>query len=210
MFGTLAPRGALKITRLNGGPGVLWHLSNRSRPSYWFGWLAVMLAKAFTKFTGIPTMTSELVLLNHRKQDGRIINYGVVNYRVITDAGVAALVNDWYDGSKEIGNFKYHGIGTGNTAEAAADTALVTESTTALNPDNTRATGTQTKPTTSSLRSTATVVADAAIAMTEQGLFDQAATGGGVLFDRNVFSVVNIASGESVQSQHTITINSGG
>jgi len=104
----------------------------------------------------------------------------------------------------------YHGCGTGTTAEAAADSALVTESTTALNPDSTRATGTQSEPAANQLRSTGTLTFDNTAAVTEHGLFSQAATGGGTLFDRTVFSAVNVVSGESIQFQYTVTFTAGG
>src|SRR5690606_38659468 len=119
-----------------------------------------------------------------------------------TNNGVAFIVDAWQN-SVELENMKYHGCGTGTTAEAAADSALVTESTTALNPDSTRATGTQTEPATHQLTSTGTVTFDNTAAITEHGLFSQAATGGGVLFDRSVFSAINVVSGDSIQFAYT-------
>ena len=141
-----------------------------------------------------------------------IEDYGVVSYRVVTDAFVAYLVDDMDNasGGADISLFNYHGIGTTNTAEAAGDTALAAESTTALNPDNTRATGTRSQPASNQFRSSGTLTADASIAAVEHGLFTQAATGGGTLADRSVYSVVNIASGENITTQYTITFNSGG
>lgn len=210
MISKLMPSAKLEIKRLNVGPGAWWHVRNRVRPSFWLGWLAVIAAKLFTKTTGIPTMTSTLELLNHRRADGMIVSYGVVSYRVITDAFVSALMTDWFDASKDITNFTYHGIGTGTASESVLDSALGTEATTALSPDNIRATGTKTKPATNQLQSLATITVDAAVAMTEQGLFDTAAVGTGTLADRNVFSTVNLAIGDSFQSKHTFTVNSGG
>ena len=60
---------------------------------------------------------------------GSVENHGIVSRKVITDTGVAFLVDAWQN-STEMENMKYHGIGTGSTAEAASQTALVTESTT--------------------------------------------------------------------------------
>lgn len=139
-----------------------------------------------------------------------IEDYGVVSYRVVTDAFVAAIVDDLDNGGAEVSNFNYHGIGTGSTAEAAGDTALVTESTTALNPDNTRATGTRSQPASNQFRSSGTLTADAQIIMREHGWFNQAATGGGILGDRSVTSTTTIEIGENVTTQYTITFNSGG
>lgn len=189
------------------GPGLGWHLRNRLRPGFWLGWLYVQLAHAVTALTGIPVMTSELSL-RLRKADGRMVDYGVVSRRVVTSAGVAFIVDAWQN-LVELENMKYHGCGTGTTAEASGDTALVTESTTALNPDSTRATGTQTEPAANQLTSTGTLTFDASAAVTEHGLFSQAATGGGTLFDRSVFSAINVVSGDSIQFAYTLTVTAG-
>lgn len=148
------------------------------------------------------------------RADGRLEHLGLVCTKVITDAGVAFLVDDWdvntASATNDITTLKYHGCGTGTTAEAAADTALVTESTTALNPDSTRATGTQSQPAANQLRSVGTVTFDGTAAITEHGLFSQAATGGGTLWDRSLFSAINVVSGDSIQFTYTCTVSSGG
>lgn len=201
--------GALSVKKITpAGPGIWWHIQNRTRRGYWLGWLAVRLARLFSRLTSIPTLTSELAL-RVRKATGEWIDYGVVSYRVVTDAGVAFLVDDWDNNGQDISTMNYHGIGTGTTAEAAGDTALVTESTTALNPDSTRATGTRSQPAANQYRTVGTLTADASIACTEHGIFSQSATGGGSLWDRSVFSAVNLASGDSLQSTYTCTVNSG-
>lgn len=136
-------------------------------------------------------------------------DYGLVSHRVITNNGVGFIV-DSHQNLVEMEILNYHGIGTTNTAEAAGDTALAAESTTALNPDNTRATGTQSEPASNQYRSTGTLTADGSIAAVEHGLFSQAATGGGVLFDRSVFSTINLAAADSIQTQYTVTYTAGG
>lgn len=142
--------------------------------------------------------------------DGRIEHLGLLSTRVITDAGVAYLVDDWDGGGNVIDNFNYHGVGTGTNAENASDTGLQTESTTALNPDSTRATGTKSQPAANQARTVGTVTFDAGAAITEHGIFTQAATGGGTLWDRSVFSAINVVSGDSIQFTHTTTYSSGG
>lgn len=192
------------------GPGVAWHLRNRTRASYVYGFVFNWLAKQFTRLTGIPTLTAELSA-KLLKRDGSVIDYGVVSYRVVTNAGVAFLVDDMDpSAATDISTLKYHGCGTGTTAENVTDTALVTESTTALNPDSTRATGTATQPSANILTSTATVTFDATAAITEHGLFSQAATGGGTLWDRSVFSAINVVSGDSIQFAYSLTVSAGG
>lgn len=144
------------------------------------------------------------------RADGRIEHLGLLSTKVVTDAGVAYIVDDWDGGSSTIDDFNYHGCGTGTTAEAAGDTALVTESTTALNPDSTRATGTKSQPAANQMRSVGTVTFDNTAAITEHGIFTQAATGGGTLLDRSVFSAINVVSGDSIQFTYTLTLSSGG
>jgi hypothetical protein len=46
--------------------------------------------------------------------------------------------------------------------------------------------------------------------VTEHGIFSQAATGGGTLWDRSVFSAINVVSGDSIQFTYTCTVSSGG
>lgn len=207
--GSIGPSGALRARKITPpGPGLGWHVRNRTRPSYLYGWFFNLLARLFSRWTGIPTITGSLAIRVF-KADGRVINYGTVSHRVVTTAGVGFLTDAWQN-LVEMENMKYHGAGTGTTAEAAGDTALVTESTTALNPDSTRATGTQTEPAANQVLSTGTLTFDASAAITEHGLFSQAATGGGTLWDRSVFSAINVANGDRIQFEYTNTTNSGG
>lgn len=185
-----------------------WRLKNMLRWPFIKGFLAVQAAKLFSAVTEIPTITSQLEI-RVRKATGEWIDYGTVCYRVVTDAGVAFLVDDWDGSVTDITNMNYHGVGTGTTAEAAGDTALVTESTTVLNPDSTRATGTRSQPAANQLRTVGTLTFDGSAAITEHGIFSQAGTGGGTLWDRSVFSAINVASGDSIQATYTCTINSG-
>ena len=47
---------------------------------------------------------------------------------------------------------------------------------------------------------------DATAAIVEHGIFSQAATGGGTLLDRSVFSAINVASGDSIQFTYDLTL----
>ncbi len=85
-------------------------------------------------------------------------------------------------------------IGTGATAEAITQTALVTEV-------ETRATGTSTRVTTTTTNDTyqvvGTITATAARALQESGLFDAASAGN--MLVRGVFTTINLAIGDSIQ-----------
>jgi hypothetical protein len=145
-----------------------------------------------------------------RLGSGGRLNYGEIAHHVVTTAGVNFLVDAW-QGTVEPEILKYHGVGTGTNAEAVGDTALQTESTTALNPDSTRATGSLTEGASANIfRTVGTPVFDASAAITEHGILSQAATGGGTLWDRSVFSAINVVSGDSIQFTYDLTISSGG
>jgi len=209
MQGNLGMSGNLTARKIKApGPGLRWKLANTLRWSFVWGWLVNWLAHLFSKVTGIPTITS---MLEGRliRADGTVVNYGVLSRRVVTDAGVAFLVDDWDNSATDITDLHFHGCGTGTNAEAAGDTALQTESTTALNPDSTRATGTESQPAANQLRTIGTLTFDASAAVTEHGIFSQAATGGGTLWDRSVFSAINVVSGDSIQFTYTCTVSSG-
>jgi hypothetical protein len=142
--------------------------------------------------------------------DGEAIEYGLASMRVVTTAGVNFLV-DALQGTVEPELLRYHGIGTGGTAESITDTALVAESTTALNPDSTRATGTQTEGASANIfRTVGTLTADNTIACTEHGIFSTSGTGTGTLLDRSLFSVINLVSGDSIQATYDLTLSPNG
>lgn len=156
----------------------------------------------------LPNFYGQLYL-THITASGEVVEYGLASLRVVTTAGCNFLV-DAMQGTVEPEILKYHGIGTGTNAENSSDTALQTESTTALNPDSTRATGSLTEGASANIfRTVGTNTVDASVACTEHGIFSQAATGGGTLLDRSVFSVLNLASADSLQTTYDFTITAG-
>lgn len=144
---------------------------------------------------------------------GWVTDYGTLSTRVVTTAGVGFIV-DGFQNLVELENMKFHGFGTGTTAEAAGDTALVTEETTQYATDNTRPTGTTTEGASANIyRTVGTYSPDSGgtRAITEHGIFSQAATGGGTLLDRSVFSAVNlVAASDSLQVTYDLTLSAGG
>lgn len=179
-----------------------WRL--RNLPHLWRGLRRVALARALR----LPHHYGQLWLTVIRA-DGRVEEFGLASLRVVTTAGVGYIV-DAFQNSVELENMKYHGLGEGTTAEDVGDTALETELTTEYSSDNTRATGTTTEGASANIyRTVATNTVDGAAAVTEHGILSQAATGGGVLLDRTVFSVVNLASGDSLQSTYDLTFTAG-
>jgi hypothetical protein len=142
--------------------------------------------------------------------DGHIAHHGLISTALVTTAGVNYLRDDFAAGagSADISTFKYHEAGTGTNAEAVGDTALQTPCTTVLNPDSTRAVGTQDNGTSKHYKSVGTLTFDGSAAVTEHGLFQAASTG--TLWDRSVFSAINVASGDSIQFTYDLTLSDGG
>lgn len=188
-------------------PAEVNEFRTRNMRNLWRGARRIAAAKAL----GIPTYYGALYL-SLQRGDGTVVPYGLASLRVVTTAGVGYIV-DAFQNLVEAENMKFHGFGTGGTAEAVGDTALVTELTTQYNPDSTRPTGTTTEGASANIyRTVATFTPDAGgtIAVTEHGVFSQAATGGGVLLDRSLFSVVNVvASSDSLTATYELTFPGG-
>lgn len=236
--GDLKPSGDLVARKVTRKATFAWRVRNAMRRSWWKGLIGTALAEQMRKTTGMVSIVSQLEVTHIRLSDadrlewmrrksagvsleelqhfslnlGERVRHGVVSRQVVTDAGVAYIVDDFDNasGSADVSLFNFHGCGTGTNAEAVGDTALQTESTTALNPDSTRATGTRSQPAANQYRSVGTLTFDASAAVTEHGLFTTSGTGTGTLLDRSVFSAINVASGDSIQFTYTITFTSGG
>jgi hypothetical protein len=181
----------------------------RNARHLWRGARTALLARKL----GIPTMYGALHLDLIRGGE-EIVPLGLVSLRVVTTAGVDKLVAAMNQtDAATFPVFRFHGFGTGGAAEAAANTALTTELTTQYAVDNTRPTGSQTVGGSNNIyRSVATFSPDSGgtIAVTEHGLFSQAATGGGTLWDRTLFSVVNVvAASDSIQATYDATFAAG-
>jgi hypothetical protein len=180
---------------------VSWRVRNALRPSYLYGYAFNKLAKAFSALTGIPTMTAELAI-KLIKADGRVIDYGVVGYRVVTTAFVSYVVDQLQTETSTFGDFKFHAMGTGSTAENAADTAMETDSGVARNS------GSQTEASATVYQSVGTLAFVSTLALREHGLFNVLTVG--TLMDRTVFAAINVVSGDSVQNTYSLTIAAGG
>jgi hypothetical protein len=142
--------------------------------------------------------------------DGSSLDLGIVSKRVVTTAGVNYMRDDFNaaTGGADISLFKYHGCGTGAVAEAIGDTALGAECTTVLNPDSTRAVGSQSGASSKTYVTVGTLTFDGGAAITEHGVFSAAAAG--TLWDRSVFAAVNVVAGDAIQFTYTLTISDGG
>lgn len=169
------------------------------------------------RFSRIVIVESSLALVAYRTWEQRqygggwrhIEDYGVVGRKVVTDVGVGYIV-DAFQNSVEVENMKFHGLGTGTTAESAAHTALVTELTTEYTGD-VRATGTTTEGATANIyRTVATNTLDGTpgAALREHAVFSASTVG--VMLDRTLYSAITLSSGDALQSTYELTFSSGG
>ncbi len=121
---------------------------------------------------------------------------------LVVSAGKAAIASR-INGSGAEAVFAYIGWGTGTTAAAAGDTALQTEKDASNGATTTHviAAPTASRVTTTVTNDTAqlqgTATASATIAVTESGVFNAATAG--TMLCRQVFTAVNLASGDSLQ-----------
>lgn len=187
-------------------PGLGWEINwwrIRNLDNLMRGVRAVFWAKLHR----LPVHYGVLYLDKHTPH-GRTA-YGLASMRVVTTAGVN-YIRDCFLGSVEAENMKYHGFGLGAAAEAVGDTALSTELTTQYVSDNTRVTGSQVSGGVGIYETVATLDPDAAVTITEHGIFSQAATGGGSLLDRSVFTGIPLAAvGDQLQATYDFTIAAG-
>lgn len=120
----------------------------------------------------------------------------------VTDAGVAALVDDWDNNAKDITAFNYHAMGTGGSppgTPAVTVTTLVTEV-------ETRTAGVKSQPAANQIRTVATITATAPRTINEWGLLDAAAAG--TLWSSRWFTAIVLASGDAIEFTYTLTVSS--
>lgn len=138
-----------------------------------------------------------------------VASFGPIPNQII-NAGETAL-RDCFGGTgtptcTTVQAFKYHGLGTSSTAIAETDTGCGTELTTQYNPDNTRATGSQTNNGANIYRTVGTNTFDASATIQEFCLMSQAATGGGTMWTRILTGGIAVSSGDSIQTTYDLTI----
>ena len=189
---------------------LAWRLKNRARMLFsgelflplWV-WLLRLLSRPFVG-DAVTFAYGELRAVVERA-DGTVVDYGLVGRHLVVTAGKNYLAG-CFPNTNEPENMKFHGFGTGNTAAALGDTALQTELTTQYASDNVRPTGSQ-SASTNTYTTAGTLSPDSAVAITEWGLFSSATVGAGTLFDRQVFSVINLGTTDSLTVTYTLTIS---
>jgi hypothetical protein len=178
---------------------LLWRLHNIMRISYLWNLLTYYAAKAFSKITGVVTMTGRLhAVLRHA--NGETVNYGWLSHGLVTTAFVNFMVDQLQTETSVWGDFKYHDSGVGTTAANIADTDIETTD------GEDRSTGDQGEGASANIyQSIGTISYTTTKAITEHGIFN--ASTGVTLLDRHVFSAINVVDGDSVQFTYQLTCN---
>jgi len=167
-----------------------------------------LIDSVVAKLTDAPTLIGSASHVVTRG-DGTVEDLGLASLRVVTTAGVNAIASHLNNNGATISAFKFIGWGSGATAPAIGDTALVTEFTTEYVTNSTRPTGTQSNSSANVYQCVSTFSPDSGSpAVTECGVFSASAAG--TLLDRFTFSVINlVANADSLQTTFQLTLTAG-
>lgn len=168
----------------------------------WFKKIPSRLLDTRDLFAGRLAVGKAELQLVHIKADGTRVDYGVVSKKKVTGAFVTDIVANMVTDTTAFGDYKYHDCGTGSTAEANTQTALVTPFGGARVAGTQVAGGTATAPTYTSV---ATISFTGTLAIVEHAVFNAAAAG--TMLDRSLFTAVNVVNGDSIQFTYVLTIN---
>lgn len=139
------------------------------------------------------------------KANGEVWDYGTIGRHLITTAGKNFLAA-CMDNTSEPELLKFHAFGTGSTAAAVGDTTLTTELTTQYAVSSTRPTGSQAHSA-NTYTTVGTITLSSGATIAEWGLMSQAATGGGTLYDHQVFTGLAFSTGEGLQITYVLTFS---
>jgi len=139
-----------------------------------------------------------------QKTTGQEHDYGVVSVRKVTEAFTKRLVDALTDSAVTLAGFNQHKMGAGSTAEATADSDLITKQAGSQSGN-----ATQTHGSSSSIyQSVGTLTAGSSYGCREHGLFN--ASTGGILLDRSVVTNIDLNTDDIVTWTYALTCTHGG
>lgn len=186
------------------------------RPVQWWRslWRALLAAGIIGAGTGFAAFLARYGVVDSPQAmadllaDPRVLRIfmGIGPLGLVVTGGANFLATDMASGqaTPRISAMNYHDSGTGTVAATSTDSGLGTQA-----GATTRLAGTQSNPATNSYRSVGTLTYSGNLAITEWGLFNQAAQGG-TMWDRRVFGAINVVNLDSIQFTYTLTITAGG
>lgn len=173
----------------------------------------------------MPVLIETELVAQHLRPDksGKMVEIGrrVIRNKLVTDAGVAYIVDAWQGRTGTVSgesyawnlqHCRYHDSGTGTNAENVADTALQTPC------GEARDTGTVTEGDTANVfKTVATHTYAGAFAITEHGLFSHLTvvppTDGMAMLDRSIFTgedKIDVVEFDQIVWTYTLTVTAGG
>ena len=135
------------------------------------------------------------------KRNGSVHDFGLVSCQLVTTAFAQYLVDAMQDSTTyPMDVFKFHGSGTGVTAEANTQTALVTEV-------GTRDEGTTIEGASANIyKSVGTQTYGDTFAIKEHGLFS--ASSDGTMLDRSLIATaINVENADEIEWTYQLTVN---
>lgn len=174
----------------------------------WFKKIPKRLGSTKSLWSGELAIGKAELSIVHIKADGTRIDHGIVCKKKVTGAFVTDIVNclavasPYNVSTTAFQAYKYHDSGTGSTAEANTQTALVTPWGGSRTTGTQVAGGTATAPTYTSV---ATTAYNNTFAIVEHAVFNASSTG--TMMDRSLFSAINVVNGDSIQFTYVLTIN---
>lgn len=170
----------------------------------------IPITMAFSVFLATYFVADQPQLMHNLLRDPRVqqvIMAGSVGVGgLVVTGGMNFLATDMASGqaSPRISSMNFHDSGTSTTAATSTQTGLTTQA-----GPTTRATGVQSNPATNQYQTIGLIAYTGNLAITEWGLFNQAAQGG-TMWDRRTFAAVNVANGDSIQFTYVLTLTAGG
>jgi len=180
---------------------VSYTIKNRLRPNYLWNLFIYHLAGLFTKLTGIVIMRGQLSA-KVTKLTGWSYDLGIVAHGVVTTAFCQDMVDELIAETATWGDYKHHDCGTGVGGAVIGDVGL------GIPYGGARAVGNQVENTPVIYESVGTVTFAGPFAITEHGLFNNAA--GVTLMDRHTFGAINVVNLDSIQFTYDLTCTAGG
>lgn len=173
----------------------------------------VKIGKALAAYDARRLVTAVLAAFLPTPASAEDACRAVSRYRsnLIVNAGETALRDCFNNNSGTecddvIKTLKFHGMGTGTVDPAEGDTGCGTELTTQYNPDNTRATGSQTTNGTNVYRTVGTNTIDSGTPAVTEWCLHATATGASVMWSRVEFAAINLVANDAIQFTYDLTI----
>lgn len=165
-----------------------------------FIWICTkIMRKCILKVTGIGgVQVFEGSLAFRVKRNGIWYDFGTVGHKVITTVFAEFIVDQLIAESSVFGDFKWHQIGTGSTAEGAAQTALIT-------PVEAVTVGTQVEDSSKVYKSIAVIAITATRLLREHGIFNSNVPG--LMMDRTLFDLVTLYNGDAYEATYKLTVS---